>query len=96
MTEELTVQYETLEERVQQRTAELKLSKQAAEAANESKTLFIANISYKLKTLLNGIMGMCAVCMLEDDPWKLQRSLDIIYKSGEMLLKLLTDLITFR
>jgi osomolarity two-component system sensor histidine kinase SLN1 len=96
MTEELTVQYETLEERVQQRTAELELSKQAAEAANESKTLFIANISHELKTPLNGIMGMCAVCMSEDDPRKLQRSLDIIYKSGEMLLKLLTDLITFR
>lgn len=90
------MQYGTLDERVQQRTAELELSKQAAEAANESKTLFIANISHELKTPLNGIMGMCAVCMSEDDPRKLQRSLDMIYQSGEMLLKLLTDLITFR
>ncbi|KAF1971569.1 hypothetical protein BU23DRAFT_555750 [Bimuria novae-zelandiae CBS 107.79] len=95
MTDELMMQYERLEERVQQRTAELEQSKKAAEAANESKTLFIANISHELKTPLNGIMGMCAVCMSEDDPVKLKRSLGIIYKSGDLLLNLLTDLLTF-
>lgn len=95
MTDELMMQYEKLEERVQQRTAELEQSKKAAEAANESKTLFIANISHELKTPLNGILGMCAVCMSEDDPVKLRRSLGIIYKSGDLLLNLLTDLLTF-
>ncbi|PVI08300.1 osmolarity two-component system protein sln1 [Periconia macrospinosa] len=95
MTDELMMQYEKLEERVQQRTAELEQSKKAAEAANESKTLFIANISHELKTPLNGILGMCAVCMSEDDPIKLRRSLGIIYKSGDLLLNLLTDLLTF-
>ncbi|KAF2789147.1 hypothetical protein K505DRAFT_352768 [Melanomma pulvis-pyrius CBS 109.77] len=95
MTDELMMQYERLEERVAQRTAELETSKKAAEAANESKTLFIANISHELKTPLNGILGMCAVCMSEDDPAKLRRSLGIIYKSGDLLLNLLTDLLTF-
>ncbi|RAR03480.1 osmolarity two-component system protein sln1 [Stemphylium lycopersici] len=95
MTDELMMQYEKLEERVAQRTAELEQSKKAAEAANESKTLFIANISHELKTPLNGILGMCAVCMSEDDPIKLRRSLGIIYKSGDLLLNLLTDLLTF-
>jgi osomolarity two-component system sensor histidine kinase SLN1 len=96
MTNELVRQYESLDEKVRQRTAELELSKNAAEAANESKTLFIANISHELKTPLNGILGMCAVCMSEDDPLKLKQSLSIIYKSGNLLLKLLTDLLTFR
>ena len=96
MTDELMMQYEKLEERVQQRTAELELSKEAAEAANESKTLFIANISHELKTPLNGILGMCVVCMSEDDPLQLKRHLSIIYKSGDLLLNLLTDLLTFR
>ncbi|KAI4731338.1 putative histidine kinase HHK5p [Aureobasidium sp. EXF-10728] len=95
MSDELMMQYERLEERVKQRTAELELSKKAAEAANESKTLFIANISHELKTPLNGILGMCAVCMQEKDPMKLKRSLGIIYKSGDLLLNLLTDLLTF-
>ena len=95
MSEELQMQYARLEERVRERTAELELSKKAAEAANESKTLFIANISHELKTPLNGILGMCAVCLHEDDPTKIKRSLGIIYKSGDLLLNLLTDLLTF-
>ena len=95
MSDELMMQYSKLEERVQNRTAELEHSKKAAEAANESKTLFIANISHELKTPLNGILGMCAVCMQEDDPLRLKRSLGIIYKSGDLLLNLLTDLLTF-
>ncbi|OMP82456.1 Two-component system protein B [Diplodia seriata] len=95
MTDELMMQYEKLEERVKQRTAELEEAMKAAESANESKTLFIANISHELKTPLNGILGMCAVCMSEEDPVKLKRSMSIIYKSGDLLLNLLTDLLTF-
>lgn len=95
MTDELMMQYEKLEERVKQRTSELEEAMKAAEAANESKTLFIANISHELKTPLNGILGMCAVCMSEDDPVRLKRSMSIIYKSGDLLLNLLTDLLTF-
>ncbi|CZT21041.1 related to Two-component system protein B [Ramularia collo-cygni] len=95
MSDELMMQYSRLEERVQQRTAELETSKKAAEAANESKTLFIANISHELKTPLNGILGMTAVCLSEPDPIRLKRSLGIIYKSGDLLLHLLNDLLTF-
>jgi osomolarity two-component system sensor histidine kinase SLN1 len=51
MSDELMMQYSKLEERVQQRTAELELSKKAAEAANESKTLFIAFVSPLLRCL---------------------------------------------
>lgn len=82
MSEELMMQYERLEERVKERTRELEISKKAAEAANESKTAFIGNISHELKTPLNGILGMCAVCMQEEDHTKIKRSLGIIYDSG--------------
>ncbi len=75
MSDELLKQYEFLDEKVAERTKELELSKKAAEAANESKTLFIANISHELKTPLNGIMGMCAVCMEEDDIVRIKQSL---------------------
>ncbi|KAK8173343.1 hypothetical protein IWX90DRAFT_381988 [Phyllosticta citrichinensis] len=95
MTDELKIQYEKLEERVKQRTMELEEAMKAAEAANESKTLFIANLSHELKTPLNGILGMTAVCMSEDDPQKMKKSLGIIYRSGDLLLNLLTDLLTF-
>lgn len=95
MSDELMMQYARLEERVEERTRELEISKKAAEAANESKTLFIANISHELKTPLNGILGMCAVCMGEDDLPRIKKSLQVVYKSGDLLLHLLNDLLTF-
>lgn len=95
MSDELAMQYERMEERVKQRTAELEKSKKAAEAANESKTLFIANISHELKTPLNGILGLTTVCMNEDDLGRIRSTLNTIYKSGDLLLHLLTDLLTF-
>lgn len=95
MSEELSMQYERLEERVRERTAELEQSKKAAEVANESKTLFIANISHELKTPLNGILGLCAVIMSEEDMSKVRSTVKTIYQSGDLLLNLLTDLLTF-
>jgi osomolarity two-component system sensor histidine kinase SLN1 len=95
MTDELLKQYTSLDEKVAERTRELEISKKAAEAANESKTLFIANISHELKTPLNGIMGMCAVCMEDDDVDRIKKSLKTVYKSGDLLLHLLEDLLSF-
>ncbi|KAK6082036.1 osomolarity two-component sensor histidine kinase sln1 [Seiridium cupressi] len=95
MGDELLKQYGSLEQKVAERTSELEVSKKAAEAANESKTLFIANISHELKTPLNGILGMCAVCMEEDDIFRIKQSLKTLYKSGDLLLHLLEDLLSF-
>lgn len=95
MSDELLRQYTSLEEKVAQRTRELEISKKAAEAANESKTLFIANISHELKTPLNGILGMCAICMEEDSLPRIKQSLKVLYKSGDLLLHLLEDLLSF-
>ncbi|CAH0059182.1 unnamed protein product [Clonostachys solani] len=95
MSDELVKQYMSLEEKVAVRTKQLSESKKAAEAANESKTLFIANISHELKTPLNGIMGMCAVCMEETDIGRIKQSLKTLYESGDLLLHLLEDLLSF-
>lgn len=102
MSLELEKQYTHLEYRVKARTKELELAKiqadaarQQAEAANEAKTVFIANISHELRTPLNGILGMTSVAMTEEDPAKIQSSLDLIFRSGELLLHILTQLLTF-
>ncbi|SMY29143.1 unnamed protein product [Zymoseptoria tritici ST99CH_1A5] len=95
MSDELLAQYTKLEDRVRQRTIELEYSKKAAEAANESKTRFVANVSHELRTPLNGILGLAAVCMAENDPNRVKGSLMIIEKSGNLLLRTLNDLLTF-
>lgn len=95
MTDELRRQYAFLEERVAQRTKEIERARIVAESANEAKSLFIANITHELRTPLNGILGMTSVSMEEQDPKKLRESLQVIFKSGELLLHLLTDLLSF-
>jgi osomolarity two-component system, sensor histidine kinase SLN1 len=82
MSDELYVQYTHLEEKVAERTKELELSKKAAEAANETKTLFLANVSHELKTPLNGILGLCTLCMEERDLEPIKRGLKTMYDSG--------------
>jgi len=95
MTDEITHQYERLEERVQERTKQLREQREIAETANEAKSRFIANITHELRTPLNGILGMCAVCLADDDIHQIKHSLGIVNKSGELLLHLLNDLLTF-
>lgn len=95
MTNELRKQYSVLEDRVEIRTKEIESARLIAENANQAKSLFIANITHELRTPLNGILGMTAVSMDETDSKKIKDSLKIIFKSGELLLHLLTDLLTF-
>ena len=95
MSDELAFQYLRLEERVKLRTNQLELSKKEVEAANESKSLFIANISHEIKTPLNGILGMASVTMQETDPARIQESLSIIMQSADLLHSLLSDLLNF-
>ncbi|CCX07589.1 Similar to Two-component system protein B; acc. no. Q9P4U6 [Pyronema omphalodes CBS 100304] len=96
MTEELLEQYEKLEEKVRQRTEQLEQQTVLAESANEAKTMFIANVSHELRTPLNGILGMCSLVLEETSlPQATRENLEVVFKSGQLLLHLLNDLITF-
>jgi PAS domain S-box-containing protein len=92
--EELVKYKEHLEETVQRRTEELRLSRDAAEAANKAKSVFLANMSHELRTPLNAILGFSQMMQQDRSLAPAQyENLDIINRSGKHLLKLINDVL---
>ena len=86
---------EELENRVEERTAELAQAKQSAEAANQAKNTFIAHISHELRTPLNAILGFAQILQRNPSLPAVEQSqgVEIIYQSGQHLLTLINDLL---
>ena len=94
MARQLQESFEELEDRVEQRTAELKEAKIVADAASNAKSDFLANMSHELRTPLNGIMGYAQILRRSKRLAEQERSdADIIYKSGSHLLTLINDVL---
>ncbi len=83
-----------LEEEVQQRTVDLVLARDAAEAANRAKSVFLSSMSHELRTPMNAILGFSGLMRKDPQLSQEQReNLDIINRSGEHLLTLINDVL---
>ncbi|NJA06316.1 PAS domain S-box protein [Methylococcaceae bacterium WWC4] len=92
--EELRRYKDHLEDTVLQRTAELLEARDAAEAANKAKSVFLANMSRELRTPLNAILGFSGLMRTDAQLTDNQRdNLDIINRSGAHLLNLINDVL---
>ena len=82
-----------LEELVDARTAELKHARDAAEAANEAKTEFLATVSHEVRTPMNGMLVMSELLANADLSQQNKRYAEIIHRSGTGLLTIINDLL---
>jgi signal transduction histidine kinase len=68
-------------------------SRDAARAASEAKTRFLANISHELRTPLNAVIGMTELARTTNSPTKRELYLETVADASQSLLVLLNDLI---
>jgi signal transduction histidine kinase/CheY-like chemotaxis protein len=64
-----------------------------AEAASVAKSEFLANMSHEIRTPLNGVLAMAHVLNEADLPPREQEAARLICASGEMLERLLSDIL---
>ncbi|MBD3307233.1 response regulator, partial [candidate division KSB3 bacterium] len=71
----------------------LQKAKEAAETANQAKSVFLANMSHELRTPLNAILGFAQLLAHSRHSPDDQESLAIILRNGEYLLTLINQVL---
>ncbi len=88
----------SLEQRVNERTQELRDAVIVAQTANQSKTEFLALLSHELRTPLTSILGLSATLLrlpLLNVTDRQQNYIQTIHNSGEHLSELIDDILDF-
>ena len=84
---------DTLEDTVEERTRDLRLARDEAEAANAAKSDFLATMSHEIRTPMNGMMVMAEMLGAADLTPRHKRYADIIHRSGNSLLTIINDIL---
>ena len=88
---------EQLEQRVEERTADLKAALDLADEANRAKSRFLATMSHELRTPLNAIIGFSELMTQEalgplGNP-RYREFMGDVHSSGKHLLRLINDIL---
>lgn len=94
--QELQRHRDQLQQQVQERTAHLLTAQQEAEAANQSKTEFLTNITHELRTPMHAVLSFANLGLAktsEQENPRLWRYFTNIRSAGERMLLLINDLL---
>lgn len=89
----LAASRENLETQVKQRTADLEVAKEAAEAASRAKSAFLSMASHELRTPMNGIMGTIGLAMRRTTDPVLLDYLGKADRASRQLLGIINDVL---
>ena len=84
---------DTLEQRVEERTLELREAKDEAEQANLAKSVFLANMSHEIRTPMNAILGYAQILRSEELTEQQRRAVQTIDESGRHLMDLINEIL---
>ncbi|MBF0390036.1 MAG: response regulator [Desulfamplus sp.] len=74
---------------------ELKLAKEAAEAATKAKNEFLANMSHEIRTPMNAVIGFAGLALKTDLTTKQRDYISKVESSAKSLLGLINDILDF-
>jgi signal transduction histidine kinase/DNA-binding response OmpR family regulator/HAMP domain-containing protein len=72
---------------------DIRIAKDAAEAANSAKSSFLATMTHELRTPMNGVLGILELLHQTDLDAEQRELIDVIGGSAEALLKIIDDIL---